>query len=225
VFIPFRHHGMHDPFILTVTGEDGGGGGGDESGDTSGDTGSGGDDLKVGEDGLTGRGRRALQQERQALRTVRGELRGWKAALQQAGISSPEELATKLSAPAPGADKPEVDVEKVRREAALEAESKANRRIALAEVRAAATGKFEDPDDAVSALSGDVDDLLGRDGNPDQRAISSALDDLLQRKPHFGKREQEQKPPDFDGGARGTAGAPASMDSFMRQISKNKQGR
>lgn len=86
------------------------------------------------------------------------------------------------------------------REAESAATQKANRRIASAELRAAATGKLADPADALAFIdpkSIEVND----DGEVDAEAVAAAVNDLLSKKPHLaaqGKRFQGSG----DGGAR-----------------------
>ncbi len=165
-----------------------------------------------------------VREERKA---ARDEFRPYKAALRELGIQTPDqlkELLTKGSgAGASGSGKQDqVDVEKVREEARAEVRLEANRDLALAKVEAAAKGLFADPDDAVSHLRGNVDDLLGRDGKPDKNAIKRELDDLLAAKPHWGVGRQEDI--GFDGGARQSGGGKQTMDSFLRQKSRERRG-
>lgn len=67
------------------------------------------------------------------------------------------------------------------REAAL---AEANDRLLRSEIRAAAGGKMADPSDA-PALLGDLAVFLDRDGEPDQKAIVSAIDALVKAKPYL----------------------------------------
>ena len=95
-------------------------------------------------------------------------------------------------------------IEKARKEATESARKEtlaaANRRIVLAEIRAAAGGKLADPSDAVRLLN--VDDFtVNDDGEVDAKAISKAIDGLLDAKPYLSvnaKRVQGSA----DGGAR-----------------------
>ncbi|MDX5563762.1 hypothetical protein PYK79_10905 [Streptomyces sp. ID05-04B] len=55
------------------------------------------------------------------------------------------------------------------------------------EVRALAASSFADPDDAAGAL--DLDDFINDTGEIDEQGIRSALDSLLERKPHWAKTQ------------------------------------
>lgn len=207
-------------------GEGGDGGGGDPGGDDGG-SGDGGDPNAVGADGLTQAGRDAIARERSTLKAVRGELRGFKAVMAEHGITTPDalrEFLTKSTGSQEGSQPP-VDVEKVRREAAAEAETKASRRVARAEIKALATETFADAEDAISVFTDeDVDDLLDRNGGLDAEAAKRALAEVLTRKPHWAK-QQEERPPSFDGGARGTPGQPQTFSGFIRDQVAAKRGR
>lgn len=218
-------------------GDGGGGTGGDEGGNgDGGDPGDGGGDEDpnaIGDDGLNARGRNALKTERQKVRGFQQEVRPWRLLARDFGEdgqpASPERIRELLTAAREGKTTggsggsgggDQVDVERIRREAVREAETQAQHEIALSKVEARAAGKFNDPEDAVHFLRGDVDDLLGRDGKPDQSAIDSALDDLLQRKPHLAKREEGLT--DYDGGPRRTGEANQGMSDWIRST-RNKR--
>lgn len=206
-------------------------GGGDDGGTGDGGAPAGGDDGGSGGNGdpdpLTA-ANASVDRLEGTLKKVRGDLRGWKAVGAEFGYTTPEALRAALTKPEGGQQgnqqqNPPVDVDKVRREAAQEAETKANRRVALAEIKAAAAGTFADPDDALLHLQGEVDDLLADDGSPDTEAIKRALAGLLTKKPHLAAK-QEERPPSFDGGARGTPGAPESFSGFIRKQVAAKRG-
>lgn len=89
------------------------------------------------------------------------------------------------------------------RTAQAEANARANKRIVKAEIRAAATATFEDPADALAFL--DLDKIeVSDDGEVDVDAVKDALADLLERKPHLGKRTATvpQPKPDTSQGPR-----------------------
>ena len=205
--------------------DDGDGGDGGDSGDggdgADGDGGTEKDPVKVLETTLT-----KVRNERKA---AQDEFRPYKAMLRGLGIQNPEqlkELLTKGSgAGASGTGKQDpVDIEKVRAEARAEVQLEANRDLALARVEAKAKGMFADPDDAVEHLRRNVDDLLGRDGKPDPKAIERELDDLLAAKPHWGVKQTQEF--GLDGGARTSSGGRTqTMDGFLRQESARKRGR
>jgi len=81
--------------------------------------------------------------------------------------------------------------EQIRADIEREASQKFQQRIIRAEVKAAATGKFADPDDALALL--DLTALgVDDDGTVDPADIEDALTDLLTRKPHLAKQETAQ---------------------------------
>ncbi|HEY9370164.1 hypothetical protein [Streptomyces sp.] len=65
-------------------------------------------------------------------------------------------------------------------------------RAVRSEVRALAAASFADPDDAAGAL--DLDDFINDTGDIDEQAIKSALDSLLERKPHWAKAQPPEGP-------------------------------
>jgi hypothetical protein len=65
-----------------------------------------------------------------------------------------------------------------------EALAEANSRLLRSEIRAAAAGKLADPGDA-AALLGDLDQFLDKSGEPDVKAITSAIDALVKAKPYL----------------------------------------
>lgn len=183
---------------------------------------------------------KALADAKGTLGNVRKELRGYKALMNQHGIRTADDLAAFFADAGGGKQQgqqnsgqqsnnnggqqlpPPIDAEKLRREIAAEIETKAARKVVLSKIEARATKGFADPQDAVLYLQNDVEDLLTDTGDPDLGAIDTALTDLLRRKPHLGI--SKEVPTDFEGGARSTAGTPASMDSFLRSASRAKRG-
>lgn len=80
-----------------------------------------------------------------------------------------------------------------------EALSAANQRILKAEVRAAAAGKLNDPQDALRFL--DLSGFeVGPDGDVDGETVAAAIDDLLKNKPYLAAQGVR-----FQGGADGGA--------------------
>jgi hypothetical protein len=94
------------------------------------------------------------------------------------------------------------------RVAAAEARAtKAAERAATSSIKAAATGRFADAQDAVDALA--RQNFLAADGEIDEDAIEAALVDLLERKPHWRAEPGSRTPrPDPSQGPRpgGTTG-------------------
>lgn len=201
--IGFRRNGLPFHSFLFGSGDDDGGG-----------------DADTGDDGKTlSPLERSLAAAKNDAKVARDEFRPWKAVLRELGIRSVDDLRGQFS------QKQEpIDVDKVRQEAQREADLKASARIALAEVKAAATKDFADPLDAVAYLKDQVEDLLGSDGQPDGKAIERELLRLLEAKPHY-RKSGGGAGGGFDGGARGTASAPKGMDGWLRETSRKKQGR
>jgi hypothetical protein len=102
-----------------------------------------------------------------------------------------------------------------RAEASTETATRYHSRIVSAEIRAAAGGKLADPSDAVRLL--DLSQFTLDDSDEvDQKAVQTAIDDLLRAKPYLGVKD----PPRFQGGAdqgpRGN-GEPLSIDDQIRE--------
>ena len=91
-----------------------------------------------------------------------------------------------------------------------EALAAANKRILGAELKAAAKGKLADPTDA--SLYINLDDFdVSDEGDVDSDALSTAIDELLARKPHLAAGAPRR----FDGGADQGAGGTATK---VRQL-------
>lgn len=106
------------------------------------------------------------------------------------------------------------DLEKAN-ERATAAEGKVSalrERTVRAEVKALAAKGFADPSDAAAFLN--LGDYVDDEGDIDTKGIEKALADLIKAKPHLARQEAA---PSFDGGARKTAGKPASMNDLIRQ--------
>lgn len=104
----------------------------------------------------------------------------------------------------------ESEVETAKREAAAAATQKANERIAKAEVKAAAKGRFADPADVELYL--DLSEFVDEDGDIDAEAIEDALTGLLEKKPHLAAASQKR----FQGGGHQGAKAPATPAQLTR---------
>lgn len=163
-----------------------------------------------------------LAKVRAERKAAQDEFRPFKAALRELGIDSPDALKSALTkkSDAKGGTS-DVDLDKVREDARREARQEANRDLALAKVETMATGMFADPDDAVSRLGKHVDDLLGRDGKPDPKAIKAELDELLEEKPHWGIKRQGEI--GFDGGPRQSGGGQKDMNVFIRDLHQRRR--
>lgn len=122
------------------------------------------------------KGERALEAEKEKRRAAAAKLAAANARIAE------------LEAPKEGDQTPE----QLRAEIERETAAKYNTRIVRAEVKAAATYLFADPDDAVAFLNlsdFDVDD----NGDVDASDIEDALTDLLARKPHLAKQGDTQR--------------------------------
>lgn len=225
---PLGHRADGRPFWVMSfgAGDDGGGEGGEGGTGQGGDggTGSGGGDGDP--DPV-----RAIRQERDA---ARRQARDFKALAAEFGIQDNhlEGLRELLSGKGQNGKQqqqqqqtaPPVDEDAIRRKVEAEYRTKSAHRVAEAEIRAAAATGFADPDDAALHLRQQLDDLIKDDGEPDTDAIKGALADLLKRKPHLAK--QTDRPPSFDGGARGTSGKPEeNFSDFVRSQVAAKRGR
>ena len=93
-----------------------------------------------------------------------------------------DELA-RLKAAAEG-KQAEFEAQQKAREVEAAALAKANERILKAEVRAAATAKLADPQDALRFLDLSAFEV-GADGEIDSAAVASAIDNLIKSKPYL----------------------------------------
>lgn len=111
----------------------------------------------------------------------------------------------------------QAEYEQQQREKAVqdEAIAKANQRILKAEVRALATGRLADPQDALRFL--DLSEFeVGSDGEVDGDAVTAAIEDLVKTKPYLAAQGGKRFQGDGDGGARnGSQGR-----SFEEQIAE-----
>lgn len=94
-----------------------------------------------------------------------------------------------------------------------EATLEANRRIARSEIKAAAGGKLQDPEDAASFL-GDIDRFIVK-GEVDSKAITSAIDELVKAKPYLAAAGKARPLP--GGGATQSSGT-SFNDTIRRKI-------
>lgn len=144
-------------------------------------------------------------EERTKLTGTLTKVRGENRELKKANKALKAQLAEK-SKPV---DESEIDAAK--REAAAEASKKADERILRSEIRAAATGKFADPKDALAFL--DLTEFeVDENGDVDSDAIEDALTNLLEKKPHLGVA-----PKRFQGGGHQGAKAPAKLSQLTAE--------
>ncbi|MDX3747459.1 hypothetical protein [Streptomyces sp. AK08-02] len=105
-------------------------------------------------------------------------------------------------------DRDKTDAEKQAEalKAATERADQATRLAVSSQVEALAAGRFQDPQDAVTALQSGT--FVTADGTVDRAAITAALDNLLTQKPHWAPSGPLTPRPDPSQGPRpgGTAG-------------------
>lgn len=108
-------------------------------------------------------------------------------------------------------DKTEAEKQADALKAAQERADQATRLAVSSQVEALAAGRFQDPQDAVTALR--EGSFLTAEGAVDRAAIQSALDDLLTRKPHWASSGPRPPAPDPSQGPRpgGTPGGVAEQ--------------
>lgn len=117
-------------------------------------------------------------------------------------------------------DKSELEKAQAKAERSAEQATKAVARSVRSEIKVAASGKFADVSDAIDVLMRDPSKFVDADGEIDTDAIDADLDDLLERKPHWGKPEPapaaapeaQQKPKPKPDPGQGSRGGPAKVD-------------
>ncbi len=210
-------------------GNDGGGQGGEDDGGTEDDDpdDSNEDDDKIGEDGLTGKGRRAIQSERASAQKARDRLKPVNALYRKYGVKNAAELEALLD----GKTKPKgkssqqnddddrPDADEIRRQAQAEAQGKVNDKLVKSAVRGVAAELLNDPRDAAKFL--DLSDYeVDDEGEVDEAQIKRDLRALLADKPYLGKAKKGDGRnggrPDFDGGTRKTS-QKSDMNSMIRR--------
>lgn len=172
------------------------------------------DDQSQSDDKLGEGGKKALDAERKARRDAEKAARA--AADRQA------EMEAELAKLREGAmSDQEKALEQARKEAAEAARSEVltevrGKRLAT-EIRAAATGKFADPEDAAAFLA--TEDL-----DPDDpEAISVAIDELLEKKPHLKAGATQANPGDIDQGARDSDGVRQLTRDDLKLLSPDER--
>jgi len=100
-----------------------------------------------------------------------------------------------------------------REEGAASVTAMVNERILLAEIRAAAAGKLNDPADAVLLID-PKQFTISPDGTVDTSAINSAIETLVKSKPYLATSKVSTKSGSADQGATGTVGKQISRDDL-----------
>lgn len=106
-----------------------------------------------------------------------------------------------------------------KKEGATEATLAANRRIVRSEIKAAAGGKLTDPGDAAGLL-GDLDRFIVKD-EVDEKAIASAIDDLVKAKPYLAATGGGKARPLPGGSATQNSGS--SFNDTLRDKMRGRQ--
>jgi hypothetical protein len=125
------------------------------------------------------------------------------------------ELAQLKAAAAKKPDDPPPDAEQIRKEAAAEVRAELAKERALDRVEVLAAKKFANPTDARHFLTAHVDEFL--DGTTvDVKAVTEALDDLLEAKPYLAAKETPRFQGGGDNGPRGN-GKPKDLDTEIAE--------
>lgn len=105
-------------------------------------------------------------------------------------------------------DQPDADT--IRREATREATAKANARILRSEIKAAATGKLENPAVALKLI--DLDQFeVDENGDIDAEEISDAINTLIENEPYLAAATAPRFQGTGDGGAARKASGPSQI--------------
>lgn len=179
----------HDPSASTDPQDaDGGTNTGEETGTDNGSTEDGGSDPESFDDVMASLDEKAQRLVRAKVNAKNNENRNLRRRLNEAQNGQGSRPAGQDGQDnGDGQNGPDAQQISERERRAAEREQKANRRLVHAEIRSLAVDRFADPSDAPAFL-GEVEEYLDADGEPDSDSIRSALDDLLDRKPHLAKR-------------------------------------
>lgn len=155
-------------------------------------------------------------------RQRRRDLKPWSDLARDTGLT-PEQIRERLTGGGQGSSdnsgqRQQVDEAALRRQIETDLTAKANRRIVRSEIKTLAAATFNDPNDAVHFLAGELDDIeLTDDGDlADRKDVEQRLANLLRDKPYLARQQQRQAP-DYDGGARKTSEKPRTMSEIIRE--------
>lgn len=205
-------------------GNDDGGQGGDDDGDGDGEPDDS-DDDRIGDDGLTGKGRRAIQAERATAQKARERLKPVNALYRKYGVKDAAGLEALLEKNSKGTSKKTDDdndgpsADEIREQARREASEAANSRLIRAGVKAVAADLLNDSKDALAFL--DLSDYeVDENGDIDEAQVKRDLKALIADKPYLGKAKKGDGrtggSPNFDGGTRKTS-QKSGMNEFIRR--------
>jgi len=206
---------------------DGNGDGGSEDGDD--------EDDSVDADGLTAKGRNAIDAERKATGRLKAAYKPWAVLKKETGLSPEEILAlvkgkkgatTKSNSDKDDDDADRIDPDEIRREATIAAQTKVNSKLLKAAIKAEAAEVLMHASDAARFL--DLDDYeVDDEGDVDVAQIKRDLKALIADRPELAKVAKKGGPrggaPDFDGGARGSAASKSSMTEKIRDMAAKKR--
>lgn len=165
-------------------------------------------------DALGDPGKKALDAMKAERNGYRAETREWKQLAKELGVENAAGLKDLILSAGKPKDEPkgesQVDVEQVRREAALEATRAANERILRSEIKAAAAGKLADPADAYKFLDLDKFDITDS-GDVDTEEIADAIEALIKTKPYLAAATANKWQGSADGGARNGPAGPQQL--------------
>lgn len=200
-------------------GGDGGGGNEDDDPDNSDD------DDRIGDDGLTGKGRRAIQAERATAQKARERLKPVNALYRKYGVKDAAGLEALLEKSKGSTSKKTDDdndgpsADEIREQARREASEAANTRLVRAGVKAVAADLLNDSKDALAFL--DLSDYdVDENGDVDEAQVRRDLKALISDKPYLAKAKKGDGrtggTPNFDGGTRKTS-TKSGMNEFIRR--------
>lgn len=113
-------------------------------------------------------------------------------------------------------------IAQARQESRAEALAEVNRRLVTAELRAAAGGRLNDPEDAVRFI--DLEQFeVGTDGEVDRTAVAAAVAELVKKKPYLAVGATRPAG-DADQGARTGLNTPIGGDDQLLRDIKTKLG-
>lgn len=160
-------------------------------------------DAPAEDDGLGDAGKKALAAERAAAKAAEKRAKAAEAELEKLRLASASAEEKALAA--------------AKAEGRNEALAVSNARLLRAEVKAAAAGVLQDPDDAVRLL--DLDEFeVGEDGEVNAKALRAAVQRLAESKPYLAVGAKPTALP--GGGATPSQGF--SMDDLIRQKARGR---
>lgn len=170
-----------------------------------------GDDEADEDEELGEKGKKALARERKARKAAekRAKAEAKRARKAEADLSDLKKRVQKIESGGKDDDSEDGTSDEAVAQAREQERAKMRRRIIKVELKTLAVGKLKDPDDIRLIALDDLDVELNDDDEIDKDGIEelkSAIDDLLEEKPHLAAKEKKKVEGDGDGGARGGGG-------------------